>query len=172
VRTLVECGRAHGTCSLPELTVRLSQGTLRFHRDAPGPVVFAPMAIDLGATEIPELGVRVHLEIATGENGRSAAAGREDVRTHALDADALTLPLQLRTRRPGDRFRPLGLDEPMKLKSFLINERVPFFDRDCVPLLCNEDRIICVAGIRISDTVKITEKTTRVLHIRVEESAC
>jgi len=68
----------------------------------------------------------------------------------------------------GDRFVPLGMKEKVKLKDFLINESVPFFDRDDVPLLCDQEKIIWVVGIRLSDEVRLTEGTKRVLIMRME----
>lgn len=43
--------------------------------------------------------------------------------------------LQLRFRRPGDRFHPAWRARPIKVKDFLRGQRVPLADRDVVPLL-------------------------------------
>ncbi|MCK5827892.1 tRNA lysidine(34) synthetase TilS, partial [Candidatus Bipolaricaulota bacterium] len=86
----------------------------------------------------------------------------------AADADAISFPLHVRTRRPGDRFVPLGLSQTMKLKDFLINESAPYYDRDRIPLLSDRQGIIWVAGMRLSDTVKLTDQTQRVLVMRMK----
>ncbi len=68
----------------------------------------------------------------------------------ALHADplaaALAVPraawLQLRTRRPGDRFQPRGMGgQSQKLSDTLINMRVPVAWRDRLPLLTVDDEI-------------------------------
>jgi tRNA(Ile)-lysidine synthase len=54
----------------------------------------------------------------------------------AAPADApLAWPLLLRTRRPGDRFRPAGGRGSKKLKAWLIDRKVPQARRDRLLLL-------------------------------------
>ena len=62
---------------------------------------------------------------------------------------ALALPtgarVTLRTRRPGDRWRPLGLQgHSQKLKKWLIDHRIPQGLRDQLPLLCVNDEIAAI----------------------------
>jgi tRNA(Ile)-lysidine synthase len=90
-----------------------------------------------------------------------------------LDADRAGPELALRRRRPGDRFRPLGLGGTRKLKDFLIDAHVPQRWRDGVPLLvAADDHILWVVGHRLAEDACITPATRRVLrlHIQHEES--
>ncbi len=48
-------------------------------------------------------------------------------------------PLTLRTRRPGDRFRPEGGRGSKKLKSWLIDRKVPREDRDALVVLADSE---------------------------------
>lgn len=82
-----------------------------------------------------------------------------------LDLDALRPPLILRNRRDGDRFHPLGAPGSRKLKDFFIDEKVPRESRDGVPLLVDQEGIICVLGFIIGQRVRITDETRRHLHI-------
>jgi tRNA(Ile)-lysidine synthase len=85
-----------------------------------------------------------------------------------LDADRLTFPLVVRGRRPGDRWRPLGLKSgTQKLQDFFINEKLPEHLRDRWPLVCSGDEIIWIVGYRPSEEVKITSSTARILHLAV-----
>ena len=84
------------------------------------------------------------------------------------DVDRVQFPLHVRGRRPGDRFAPLGLGGEKKLKDFYIDERVPFYDRDRIPLLCDRQKIIWIVGLRLSDAVRVTSETKRVLIMRKE----
>ena len=67
--------------------------------------------------------------------------------------------LQVRTRRPGDRIRPLGCDYERKLKDVLIDNRVPAAQRDRLPLLLAEDRLVWVPGVTIDHRCRIQGKS-------------
>jgi tRNA(Ile)-lysidine synthase len=84
-----------------------------------------------------------------------------------LDADALGERLTLRTRRPGDRFRPQGVGGVQKVSAFMINAKIPAPWRDRVPLLVAESGAIAwVAGWRLDERFLVTEKTRRVALAR------
>ena len=86
-----------------------------------------------------------------------------------LDADSLTLPLTVRTRLPGDRFQPLGMNgHSLKLSDFLINHRLPSRARRGWPLVCDRDEIAWVPGFQQAHFCRITESTRRVLHVKIE----
>jgi tRNA(Ile)-lysidine synthase len=166
VHQLVRGARAHGELSLPGVRVRVERDTLAFvvsRADAPPPW---DVLLELGENEVSP-GVTLTLGVVPrSEVDLSTAAN--DPWIEVADADCVTLPLRLRSRRPGDRFRPLGLDQESKLKAFLINVRSPYFERDRIPLLCDEHKIIWVVGYRLSDTVKVTDRTERVLSMRMK----
>jgi tRNA(Ile)-lysidine synthase len=83
-----------------------------------------------------------------------------------LDADITGGDLLVRSRRPGDRFRPLGLAGEKKLQDFFVDARVPRSERDAVPLVCGEPGIVWVVGHRIDERARVTESTRRVLRLR------
>lgn len=83
-----------------------------------------------------------------------------------LDCEAVHPPLVVRTRRPGDRFFPLGAPGSKKLSDFLIDTKVDPKERDRVAVLCDQLGPIWVIGHRIDDRVKLTALTRRVLHLR------
>lgn len=57
----------------------------------------------------------------------------------------------VRSRRPGDRFHPLGMDRQKKLKDFLIDRKVDVELRDRLPLLVWNGEIVWVAGVEVSE---------------------
>jgi tRNA(Ile)-lysidine synthase len=86
-----------------------------------------------------------------------------------LDAVQPYLPLSLRTRRPGDRFRTLGLKTEKKLQDVLVNAKIPQAERDQLPLVCGaDDTILWVAGYQIADQVKLTPETRHALVLELE----
>ena len=76
-----------------------------------------------------------------------------------LDYNAVAGKMQVRFRKTGDRFRPLGMPKSMKLKNFFINNKVPETKRANCPLVCDDNKIIWVAGSIIAEDVKISGKT-------------
>ncbi len=66
----------------------------------------------------------------------------------------------IRFRRDGDMFTPFGGGRK-KLKQFFIDRKIPSRLRDRIPLVCKGGEVLCVVGIEISDSVKITENTAR-----------
>ena len=85
-----------------------------------------------------------------------------------LDADRLENRLVLRTRRPGDRFQPLGMGgHSLKLADFWINERLSRRARERWPLVCSGDQIAWVCGSRLAEPFRVTGATQRLLHLQL-----
>lgn len=82
-----------------------------------------------------------------------------------LDFDQVRLPLTARSRRPGDRFRPLGATGSKKLSDFFIDAKVPPERRDRAAILCDELGPIWIIGHRIDERVRLRRDTSRVLEI-------
>lgn len=82
-------------------------------------------------------------------------------------------PLCVRSRVPGDRFRPSGAAGSKKLKNFLIDRKIPREERDKLLLVCQGKDILWIAGLRVAETAKAaketkeTEKEKIVLRLRV-----
>ena len=84
----------------------------------------------------------------------------------AFDADALTAPLAIRRRRRGDRFDAFGAGE-RRLKSFLIDAKVPRWERDRLPLVESAGRIVWVAGLRRGAAAPVTAATREILELKL-----
>lgn len=83
-----------------------------------------------------------------------------------LDADVLGKDLHLRTRRPGDRFQPLGMEgHEVNLGGFFTNQKVPRALRSRVPLLEAAWGIAWVGGLRVDERARVTASTTRVVQV-------
>ena len=77
-----------------------------------------------------------------------AFAKAADSAVLALPWEAVALPLVVRFRQPGDVFQPAGMGGRKKLKDYLIDAKVPQSQRDQLPLLCDAQGILWVAGLR------------------------
>lgn len=65
-----------------------------------------------------------------------------------VDPDALPGPLEVRTRRPGDRVYPVGMTGSTKLQDLFVNRKIPRGDRDRVPLVVSGNEVVWVVGLR------------------------
>ncbi|MCX2450663.1 tRNA lysidine(34) synthetase TilS [Pedobacter sp. PLR] len=80
-----------------------------------------------------------------------------------LDTDQLIYPLILRSRQPGDKFKPFGMKHYKKLSDFFIDEKVPVTRKDTVPILLNGNgEVIWVAGMRQDNRYKIGPATSNI----------
>jgi tRNA(Ile)-lysidine synthase len=84
-----------------------------------------------------------------------------------LAPERLALPLRLRTRRPGDRFRPRG-GGSKKLKAYLIDRKLPREQRDALLLLADASgQVLWIVGVAQSQAAADAEGSTRAWRIRV-----
>lgn len=83
-----------------------------------------------------------------------------------FDAELLVEPM-LRTRRPGDRFAPFGLDgHQQRLKKFMIDRKIPPPQRNRIPLLTSAtDDIVWVCGWRTAHPYRVTSVTDLVVQM-------
>jgi tRNA(Ile)-lysidine synthase len=117
-----------------------------------------------GSVDLPGLGLALHARVVDPEDP-AAAPGPDRA---CLDADLLPGPLLVRPRRPGDRFVPLGGPGTRKVKSFLIDRKVPVAERGQIPLVLENGRIAWIVGHRIDDRFKVTPATRRILVLEKE----
>ena len=123
----------------------------------------APRALATpGRVELPEIARALEATIAP-------AAGyvlpREPDRA-AFDADRLPPRLLVRARRRGDRVTVFGGGE-RRLKSLLIDAKIPRWDRARLPVIEADGEIIWVAGLRRAATAPVVATTRRVLELRL-----
>jgi tRNA(Ile)-lysidine synthase len=151
-----------------------------------------PLSAGDETVAIPELGLQVVVRgLARSEVDWADWLRRKSPLEELVDADRLTpksdhLPcppprgegkgeggpaseaLLLRTREPGDRFRPLNGPGERKLKEFFIDRKVPRRERDRTLLLARGKEVLWVVGLGPSDDVKVRAESQRLLHLRVE----
>jgi len=98
----------------------------------------------------------------------SGPAGRywNDDRSRAVfDPAKLCFPLTIRSRRPGDAYRPLGAPGRKKLKEILRAKGIPRPDRDRLPVFLSRGEIIWMPGLPVAERFKIGPSTRLVFSI-------
>ncbi len=87
-----------------------------------------------------------------------------------LDAGRLPADgLVIRPRGAGDGFAPLGMGgQTVRVQDFYTNVKLPRRARAHWPLVCAGQQIVWVAGYRIGQPFRITEKTRQILHLEIK----
>lgn len=91
-----------------------------------------------------------------------------------LDADRVQFPLTLRQWKPGDYFYPLGLNRRKKISDFLIDLKIDRIQKNSTFVLTTniegKEQIIWVVGLRIDHRFRITDTTTTIVEIQLNEA--
>ncbi|MDD5711221.1 MAG: tRNA lysidine(34) synthetase TilS [Smithellaceae bacterium] len=134
---------------------------LSFRKMGEGMVDFEYEVAIPGWTDVAELGRAFRFELM--EPGSLSARPPAVL----FDLEKLSLPLTVRNLRPGDRIQPLGMEGIKKLKSYFIDEKIPRVRRAAIPLLVDQESVVWIGGMRMSERVKITDKTRQVLKVEM-----
>ncbi len=85
-----------------------------------------------------------------------------------LDAGYVGSPLHVRTRRPGDTMRPLGMAHEKKIQDILVNKHIPRQQRDMLPLFFNGDGYpVWLGSVCVDERARITEHTQGIVCLKL-----
>ncbi len=125
----------------------------------PGEVVLPGLGCVLSAEPLPAGSGDRH-QVGPGVSEGSVAIVRPDLGS---------TPWLVRSRRPGDRFRPVGVAGRKKLQDFFVDRKVARGRRDQIPIVVDEaDRIVWVAGYGIDETFRVTDTAQAVVVLRLK----
>lgn len=78
-----------------------------------------------------------------------------------VDEDKLQFPLVLRKWKTGDFFQPFGMNgKTKKVSKFFKDEKLSLIDKENAWILCSDNQIVWIIGLRLDERFK-TEKTTQ-----------
>lgn len=98
-------------------------------------------------------------------NKKTESYPKETENLAYVDLSGINEPLFFRTRLPGDRIQPFGMKEKMKLKKYLINKGIPEHERDILPVLATDSEVLWVAGVGISELLRVKDIPTHILEV-------
>lgn len=127
-----------------------------------------------GKTRVEALGITVHTAWEDGGEddepigGAEAPSKSRDSMCARIDWERIKPPLVVRSRRPGDRLRPVGLSGTKKVKDILIDAKVPRRLRDRVPIIEDAEGIIWVVGHALAERARPSFNSRKIMRIVVD----
>jgi len=118
--------------------------------EIPGSVSVADGVVRADPAEVPSVGIE---------------ADAHDADVEYVDADRLEGPLSVGSALEGERMRPLGMSGTKKLSDVMMDAKVPARHRSKIPVVREGDRVVWVAGIRLSEAHRVTPDTRRVVRL-------
>jgi tRNA(Ile)-lysidine synthase len=128
---------------------------LKLRRIRPAAQPFAYTLEVPGTCTIPELALRFQLRRGPVASWMFRSSPRQVGLSLPLEAGSRVM---VRSRRPGDRLRPLGCAYSRRLKEVLIDRRVSRHERDRLPLLLVNSRVAWVPGVTIAEDFKLRQE--------------
>ena len=162
----------NGDLSLPgNRILELSYGWVQILLKEPGnekKLPAAGLALDVpGRVVIPSAGMSITaVETVLRKPG---VYPRGD--TALINRNCFTGSLWVRKRLPGDRFWPIGMENPKKLKDFLVDRKIPRALRDQIPVVLNsKGEILWIGGVEISKKAALSgEKGEKAVRLEMND---
>lgn len=85
-----------------------------------------------------------------------------------IAADNLDDTFIIRNWKIGDKFKPLGMKKEKNVSDFLTDLKIPAAVKKEQLVMINRNQIIWIVGLRISDDVKITSETKKVIKLWIK----
>jgi len=85
--------------------------------------------------------------------------------TEFIDGKHIEKTLVIRSPKKSDQFQPLGSKHYKSIDQFQKDNKISFDKKNNSLVICNNDKIICLAGQRIDDSFKITDSSKRVVKL-------
>jgi tRNA(Ile)-lysidine synthase len=123
-----------------------------------------------GQVAVPEAACAISADSRPVPLGRSAGeawhlAGRSD--EAVIEARHLAAPLAVRNRRPGDAFRPLGLNGRKTLQDFFVDAKIDRVEREITPVIVDSaGQIVWIAGLALAEEFRVTDATRDVVILK------
>ncbi|GIP24819.1 tRNA lysidine(34) synthetase TilS [Paenibacillus sp. J22TS3] len=155
----LRCIREYNTVSiLPETTDQVKQEYTYRLEEVPARLPLPEAGRELRITIRP-----VNLQSAQPD---WKTAGSEEA---LFDADKINYPLIVRSRKPGDIMKVMGLNGSKKVKDIFIDQKIPPSVRSKIPIVTDASgRILWLPGVRRSAHAAVGSSTSSILHMQME----
>ena len=88
---------------------------------------------------------------------------------YAIDCDKIEGEVCVRGRLEGDYMHPSGRGIGKSLKKLMNEWRIPAYQRNSFPILCDDHGVVLVPGYAADERVRVTESTKHYLVCKLIE---
>lgn len=113
-----------------------------------------------GVTDIPEADIVIHADIV--ESPKPCKAPLNEA---LIDMEAVKGELKARNILPGDRIMPFGMQASKKLQDVFVDKKIPREVRAKSIAITDDEKILWVPGIILSESARVTSDTKLALHL-------
>lgn len=149
VNDLVLNGENGAKVSLPNRVIAVKEYNFITFTNKKVKTSLKPIKFKQGTFTIPNVGA---LEVGNAKNINDFQ--------NVFDSKKLPKGVAWRFRKQGDMFDKFGGGGTVSLNEYLIDKKVPARFRDNLPVLALDNEIFVIAGVEISDKVKVDKSTT------------
>lgn len=89
---------------------------------------------------------------------------------YAMDCDTISGGIIVRTKEPGDRFRPVGRQLSKSLKQLFQEQKIPVSKRGALVLLEQGGQLIFCEGVGVAQGYQVTASTKRAVEIVIYQA--
>ncbi len=115
---------------------------------------------------LPQSNARVRIQ-KLARNDVAALQRTAASDTVHLAAESMSLPIVIRSWKPGDRIHPFGFNAEKKVKAVFAEEKIPVRLRECIPLIESGGRIVSVGTLRMAEHCRVTPSCREVIAVTV-----
>jgi len=92
---------------------------------------------------------------------------RNNKKVH-IDAAKINFPLTIRAWREGDTFYPFGMKKRKKVSDFFIDNKFSLPEKEQTRFLVSGDEIVWIIGHRLDNRFRVSEETTDILELELD----
>lgn len=132
---------------------------------APEQLPAPPQPLMPGEYSLPG-GYRLQVQLINYEVFLKSSSFLKKDYTYCADYDRINKNIFLRTRQPGDSFRPAGRHVGKSLKKYLNEAKIPASERALLPLAASGSQVLWLWGVGFAENLAPCAATRQVLVIR------
>lgn len=168
LRTILLQG--HGAVQITDNVLWRVEGSLlvRCEKKASLPAPAAPQPLSEGSFHLPG-GYLLQIQLMNYEVFLKNPAFFKKDYTYCADYAKIDKNILLRTRQPGDVFRPAGRYVGKKLKKYFNEIAVPVSERALLPLLAEDNQVIWIWGVGFAQGMEPGDQTRKVLVLKTKK---